>query len=150
MKTVNISKKSSGGRIIAPVDGSKNANRAAEEAIRLAKQTKRSVYALYVIDTPRLTNVIPPDEISTLWTEGLNQQGEQVLTDIKKLGQKKGVKVETHLVVGFPEEEILKAAKKDDLIVMGCKGKTALDRIFLGSVCENVIHHSKGPVMVIH
>jgi len=138
------------GRIITPVDGSDNSKRAVQEAFRLAKQTHQDILALYVIDTPRLTSVIPPDQVSTFWAEGLSQQGEEILKEVSSLGEKEGVKVEAKLVVGFPEEEILKAATKDDMIVMGCKGKTALDRLFLGSVCENVIHHSSTPVMVVH
>lgn len=138
------------GRIITPVDGSDNSKRAVQEALRLAKQTHQDILALYVIDTPRLTSVIPPDQVSTFWAEGLSQQGEEILKEVRALAEKEGVKVETKLVVGFPEEEIIKIATKDDMIVMGCKGKTALDRIFLGSVCENVIHHSSTPVMVVH
>jgi nucleotide-binding universal stress UspA family protein len=144
------SRNASIGRIITPVDGSDNSKRAVQEAFRLAKQTHQDILALYVVDTPRLTSVIPPDQVSTFWAEGLSQQGEEVLKEVSDLGEKEGVKVEKKLVVGFPEEEILKAATKDDTIVMGCKGKTALDRLFLGSVCENVIHHSSTPVMVVH
>ena len=36
-----------------------------------------------------------------------------------------------------------------DLIVMGTLGKTGFDRFLLGSVAENVIRHSKTPVLVV-
>jgi len=146
MPTTETSK----GRVVAPLDGSKNADRAFQQAVELAKQTDRDVYAIYVIDTPRLTSVIPPDQVSTFWAEGLMQQGECVLDEAREYGRQHGVKVDTKLIVGFPEEEILKAAEPNDFIIMGCKGRTALDRMFLGSVCENVVHHAKGPVMVVH
>ena len=55
----------------------------------------------------------------------------------------------TKLVEGMPGDHIIKEAKKDDLIIMGCKGRTALSRILVGSVCEKVMHHSKSPVMMI-
>lgn len=138
------------GRIIAPVDGSENARRSARQAVELAKQTNRSVVALFVVDTPRLTSTIPPDQVSTFWAQILGEQGEAALSEVEEYARREGVSMERHLVVGYPEEEIIRAARPDDIIVMGCKGRTALDRIFLGSVCENVVHHAKAPVMVIH
>jgi nucleotide-binding universal stress UspA family protein len=59
------------------------------------------------------------------------------------------VKIKTKLVEGIPEEVIMKEAKKDDLIVMGCKGMTAFDRLLMGSVCENVVRHADAQVLVV-
>jgi nucleotide-binding universal stress UspA family protein len=136
-------------RIIAPVDGSSNATRAAKKALFLAKQTGDEVIVLYVIDTPRLTSTIPADEISRTWFDILRTQGQKVLNDIQKTANKMQVKIKTKLVEGIPEEVIMKEAKKDDLIVMGCKGMTAFDRLLMGSVCENVVRHADAQVMVV-
>lgn len=136
-------------RIIAPVDGSSYATRAAKKALFLAKQTGDEVIVLYVIDTPRLTNTIPPDEISRAWFDILRNQGLKVLGDIEKTAKKMCVKIKTKLVEGIPEEVIMKEAKKDDLIVMGCKGMTAFDRLLMGNVCENVVRHADAQVMVV-
>jgi nucleotide-binding universal stress UspA family protein len=81
--------------------------------------------------------------------ETIKKEGKTVLDEVKKQGSEMGVHVKTKLVEGIPDDQIIKEAKKDDLIVMGCKGKTALSRILMGSVCEKVLHHSKSPVMVI-
>ena len=75
--------------------------------------------------------------------------GPKFINDIKKMGSDLGVSVKTKLFVGFPDEEIVKEAGKNDLIVIGCKGHSALSRIFIGSVCEKVLHHSSSPVMII-
>ncbi len=136
-------------RIIAPVDGSANATRAAKKALFLGKQTGDEVLVLYVIDTPRLTNTIPPDEISRVWFDMLRTQGQKVLHEIQKMANKMHVKIQTKLVEGIPQEVILKEARKDDLIVMGCKGMTAIDRLLMGSVCENVVRHANAQVMVV-
>jgi nucleotide-binding universal stress UspA family protein len=53
------------------------------------------------------------------------------------------------LVEGHPAEEIIKEAKENDLIVIGSKGKTGLDRLLLGSVAENVARHASCPVMIV-
>jgi len=136
-------------RITAPVDGSANANRAVRKALFLGKQTGNQVVVLYVIDTPRLTNTIPPDEISRVWFDILRTQGQKVLQDIQKTADRMHVKIKTNLVEGIPQEVILREAKKDDLIVMGCKGMTAIDRLLIGSVCDNVVRHANAQVMVV-
>ena len=59
------------------------------------------------------------------------------------------VKVRVKIVRGIPYEEIIKEAKKNDLIVMGSKGKSALDRILIGSVSEKVLRHTPSHVMII-
>lgn len=137
------------GRIIAPVDGSDGAAKAAKQALFLAKETKKPVIAIYVIDTPRLTEVIPPDDVSVAWEELLKKEGQKILNDIEKKGLKMGVSVKKKLLEGIPEEVIMKEAKKNDLIVMGCKGKSAVDRILMGSVCEKVTRHTTAQIMVI-
>jgi nucleotide-binding universal stress UspA family protein len=136
-------------RIIAPVDGSKAASKAVQKALYLAKETKLPIVALYVVDTPRLTETIPPDEIAIAWEELVSKEGRTVLDEVEKEGSKIGVSVEKKLVEGIPEEVIMKEAKKNDLIILGCKGKSEVDRILMGSVCEKVARHATSQVMII-
>jgi nucleotide-binding universal stress UspA family protein len=136
-------------KIIAPVDGSKGATKAVQKALVLAKQTGQTLVAIYVVDTPRLTETIPADDISVAWEELLKKEGQKVLDNIERQAKKMGVSIQKKLVEGIPEEVIMKEAKKDDLIVMGCKGKSAMDRILMGSVCEKVTRHASSQVMVI-
>jgi nucleotide-binding universal stress UspA family protein len=135
-------------RIVLPVDGSDGSLRAAAKALSLAKETGADITALYVMEFPYLVSVdlnsSYPDII-----EIIKKRGNEVLDTVKKQGLRLGVSVKTKLVEGIPDDQIIKEAKKDDLIVMGCKGRTALSRILVGSVCEKVLHHSKSPVMVI-
>ena len=135
-------------RIIAAVDGSKGSKHAAKKAIDLAKDTGVDIVALYVIQEP---NEIYP-ELGTMYPDAITlmkKEGHSFLDEIKKMGSEIGVDVKTRLAMGHPDQEIIKEAGKNDLIVMGCKGKSALSRILMGSVCEKVMHHSSSPVMVI-
>ena len=63
--------------------------------------------------------------------------------------KKMGVKIPKKLVDDHPAEEIIKEAEKNDLIVIGSKGSTALERMFVGSVIENVAHHASCLVMIV-
>lgn len=146
--TRHISKTKDFQRIVLPVDGSDGSARAVKKALSLARETGVDVTALHVMDVPYLAstdlNYTYPDLL-----EIIKKRGDEVLDEVKKQGSKLGVHVKTKLVDGIPDDQIIKEAKKDDLIIMGCKGRTALSRILVGSVCEKVLHHAKSPVMII-
>jgi nucleotide-binding universal stress UspA family protein len=61
------------------------------------------------------------------------------------------VSVEHHLTEGDPAAEILYLAQQThcDLIVMGTQGRTALDRLLLGSVAEAVLRKAPCPVLTV-
>ena len=137
-------------KIIAPVDGSTEAKKAAKKAIFLAKHMKVEVVALYVVDKTFLARFPAPDDLMSFnWDKFLQKEAFDVLDDIEEMGNTEGVKVTKEVKEGIPDDEIIKLAGKKDLIVMGGKGKTALDRIFLGSVSEKVLHHAASSVLII-
>jgi nucleotide-binding universal stress UspA family protein len=53
---------------------------------------------------------------------------------------------------GDPEIEIRSIAREvgADLIILGTHGRTGLMRVLVGSVTDDVIHHSEIPVLVLH
>ena len=134
-------------RIIVPIDESAEMDKVVEKALSLAKEIRRNVVALYVVDTPRLTEVIPPDETTLAWESILSIEGQKILNEIEKKGKRMGVLVEKKIVEGIPDKEIIKEAKKHDLIVMGCKSRGMFDRLLTSSVCEKVVDHSSSSVM---
>jgi len=137
-------------RIIVPTDDSDEAKKAVKKALYMAKHLGAEVVAMYVIDTSFLARFPSPDDIMSFnWDKILQKEALDALDKVEKMGKKMGVKVIKKMVEGIPDEEIIKEAKKNDLIVMGSKGKTALDRILLGSVSEKVVHHAPCPVMIV-
>ena len=62
-----------------------------------------------------------------------------------------GLDVKTVIEKGNPLKEILRLEKDETVsaIVIGSHGKSNLKEMLLGSVSENVIRHSKSPVLVI-
>jgi nucleotide-binding universal stress UspA family protein len=137
-------------RIIVPTDGSEIAQKAAKKALALAQTTDTEVLALHVINIPLPTLYALPDEPPYEQLHALiRKEGRSYLDEIEKMGKQMGVNVSEKLVDGHPAEEIIKEAQEDDLIVIGSKGRTALDRLLMGSVAENVVRHAQGPVMLV-
>jgi nucleotide-binding universal stress UspA family protein len=134
------------GRIIVPVDGSEIANKAARKALALAQLAAIKVVAMHVINVD-LSIYDYPKELQLL--DLLQKEGHSILAEIVTLGKEMGITVSKKLVEGHPAEEIIKEAQEDDLIVMGSKGRTGLDRLLLGSVAENVARHASCPVMIV-
>lgn len=62
-----------------------------------------------------------------------------------------GVPAEPDTRFGDPADEIINGALEHgaDLIVMGCRGQTGLERLVLGSVARNVLTHAPVSVLVI-
>jgi len=138
-------------RIIVPTDGSEIAKKAAKKALALALATDTEVVALHVINIPGLPSLYAlPDELPyEQLHELIRKEGRSYLDEIEKMGKQMGVNVSKKLVDGHPAEEIIKEAQEDDLIVIGSKGRTALDRLLMGSVAENVVRHAHCPVMLV-
>jgi nucleotide-binding universal stress UspA family protein len=65
--------------------------------------------------------------------------------------RERGVNAVPVLGRGVPAEEIVTFARKEevDLIAMATAGKTGLERVFSGSIAEEVIRHAEVPVLVI-
>ena len=138
------------GKIIVPVDGSEESKKAAKKAIYIAKHIKSSILALYVIDSSFTTNYgIGSDMLSPDFSALLKREAEIVLNEVAKMGKRNGVRVVKKIVEGVPSEEIIKAANKKDLIIMGSRGRSALERILIGSVSEKVLHHAPCSVMIV-
>ena len=137
-------------KIIVPVDGSDAAKKAARKALVLAKHLNIKAVALYVIDKTFLARFPAPEDIMSFnWDKFLQKEALETLNEVGDIGTKMGVSVEKKILEGIPDQEIIKAGKKDDIIIMGSKGKSALDRIFLGSISEKVVHHASSTVMIV-
>lgn len=144
-------------RIITPVDGSESSKRSAKKAIYLAKKMDVELITLYVVHVPISAYVGPPyspviyaddTEIKEI-RKKMKKEGAIVLEEIEEMASKVGLTITKKVLEGSPDEEIIRISKKDDLIVMGAKGISAIDRIFLGSVSEKVLHNASSSVMVV-
>lgn len=83
--------------------------------------------------------------------EELDKQSEKILSYFKNELKNDGLfKISTVIRAGNVHEEILKVADEEqaDMVILGCNGKTGLDRMLTGCTTKDVERRSSIPVIV--
>ena len=145
-------------KIMIATDGSACSELAADKGIAFARLSGGTVYAVHVLSKAYLS-AMDGSAYSAVGTnpywesikEAFQKHGQQALDYVKDLGKVKGVNVESVMLEGNPADELIIYAEENkmDIVIMGTLGKSGIDRFILGSVTENLLRHSKVPVMVV-
>lgn len=79
------------------------------------------------------------------------EEAEKEIEEIRKELEDEGISVRVQVESGVPYKKIIETAEKENvsLIVMGSHGKGVLKELLIGSVSENVVRHTKKPVLII-
>jgi nucleotide-binding universal stress UspA family protein len=136
--------------ILIPTDGSECSQVAVRKGIELAKLTTGSITFLHVIDISieRMISTwalpVIADEMAVL-----EREGSKALAWALELARGAGVEAATKILRGHPAPAIVEIGKEHDLIIMGTHGLRGLERMFLGSVADGVLHQSQTPILVL-
>jgi nucleotide-binding universal stress UspA family protein len=154
-------------KILVPTDGSKNAEKAGEYAISLAKDGNMDIIVLYVVDTSQgdrmkrgegYLEAVPSKDLREELSNQLKEEGEKAVKSFKeKLEEKQcaghctNVNLITLMKEGKPSDVILKTIEEEDLdqVVIGKSGKHGLEKFVTGNTVDKVVKESKVPVTVI-
>jgi nucleotide-binding universal stress UspA family protein len=142
-------------KILIATDGSKVSNKAVDYGVKVAAGMGAEVLGLYVINLKSLEffALEHHDNIAGYEDENakLRKEGEEALEYLRAQCAKAGVKVSTVIVRGYPVDEIVKMAEKENIamIVVGNIGRTGLEHILMGSVSESVVRKATRPVLVV-
>ena len=136
--------------IVVGTDGSAEAERALERAAKLAASSGAPLYIVtaYASDWPlkeRLGNSARVDPID------LGRVAEEVLARSAAHARRHGVEPEVIARQGDAAAVLIDVAeeKSADLLVVGSRGLSAVDRFLLGSVSQKVSQHAPCTVMVV-
>lgn len=138
-------------KILVPLDGSKLAERAVEQAEKIAKALSYELILFQVIQNPlaHAPEAGPAaEEQATLDTI---DKTNAYLKSIASGLEGKGIKTRVEVGEGPPYARILGLAHKEDVdfIIMSTHGRTGLTRALMGSVAEKVVYTTKRPVMLV-
>jgi nucleotide-binding universal stress UspA family protein len=137
--------------IVVGIDGSAHSARALEWAAREAalRQVPLTVVTVHQPVVAYLGSAIdyPVDQaVCERVRKAAREQTDRVLD---RLGGSTPPQVDVHAVSGSPAEALLRAAKGEDLLVVGSRGAGGFARLVMGSVSAQVSHHAHCPVVVI-
>ena len=135
-------------KILIATDGSDYTKEAVSRGLSLAKVFGAEVTALYVVDQTSFVSFPMDSSIVSVYSL-LENEGKKAVEDVVKEGEELGVKVTPLVVEGSPTKKIVETAADYDLVVLGTLGRSALSKLFMGSVAERVTRYAPCPVLVV-
>ena len=134
-------------KILIAYDGSEAADKAYCHALDLADKYGAELKVLAVASPPEFAEDVETEAI----LENAQEHYEKQFLNLKEQAAAQGVQPRFEIAVGHPAEQIIYHAEQDDvdLIVMGHRGKTFLQRWLLGSVTKRVISYAHCTVLVV-
>ncbi len=135
-------------KILIATDGSEYTKEAVSTGLHLAKILGAEVTALYVIDQTSFVSFPIDSSIVSVYSL-LENEGKRAVDEVRKEGEGQGVKVTPVVVEGSPTRKIVEVAADFDLVVIGTLGRSALSKLFMGSVAERVTRYAPCPVLVV-
>jgi len=133
-------------KLLVAYDGSEPAMRAFNLALGIAEADHADIVVLSVAQPAEPATMVETSAAIESATEHFEQQFEQLRTK----AQQCGVTLRTKIAVGHAAEQIIRAAteEKSDMIVMGHRGKSIIQRWLLGSVSKRVISYASCSVLI--
>lgn len=142
-------------KILVPTDFSSASERAADEAMDIAKKYRASLYLLHVIENDVLQCAIDyclsPDEIEKLRAEILESARKRLDQEISRLRKKGRMAIHGDVKIGMPVESIIseEEERKIDLAVVGAHAKNWFSRMFSARVPERLLRDSAVETLVV-
>jgi len=134
--------------ILVAYDGSESSKNALRQAVKLAKEVKGKIKAVSVVPLPEVeVELLTAGKVPDI----LKKPADDLLAEAAKIAQSEGVTLETEVKQGRIYEEIINAADAEgsDVIVIGRKGISRVERMLMGSVTARVLGHTDREVLVV-
>jgi nucleotide-binding universal stress UspA family protein len=130
-------------RVVCGVDGSESSAMTADVAAEIAALAKAEFRVIHVIPVFRGGN----EE----WEVGADEPVPPELRPALDRAESRGVRPVLEMAMGRPENALVEVARRDaaDLVVVGHRGISGIQRLLLGSVSEHVTSHAPSSVLVV-
>ena len=138
-------------RNLHPSDFSAASGAAFKKAVELAKASRAELAIVHVLSpvmpVPADGYVSPKvyDEMAASSRAWANKQLAKRVARAKAAG----ARAKGRLMEGIAHEQIVRAARRSDLVVMGTHGRSGLAKFFLGSVASRVVSAAPCPVLTV-
>lgn len=135
-------------KILVAFDGSESGVNALLQAFTLANNEKSWITVATIV--PSYEGDLDLTGVKDIH-ETLKRTGEETLSMAKAIAEKNRALIKTVVEEGVPYEKLIEIAEAENsgIIVMGRRGKSRLERAFVGSVTARVIGNSARDVLVV-
>jgi nucleotide-binding universal stress UspA family protein len=143
------------GRILLYIDGSESSILAAQMAIVMCKKYSSSLRVIYVVNEKLLSELLKAKVFVQMekmdYERDLEEDGKRYLNYVVKLGDRKGLAIETVLKKGVVHEEVAREVEEhgSDLLIQGELGEVLSLRDSFYEEGERILRKVKCPVMVV-
>lgn len=132
--------------VLVPTDGSDRAAEALDRAVALASRSGATLHLLSVVDV----GSVGAEAYSG--TDALLSAAEETVAEAAAVAEAAGVETVERAEVGSSAARGIRSYLADgdvDLVVMGTRGRTGVERYLLGSVAERTVRTSPVPVLTV-
>jgi nucleotide-binding universal stress UspA family protein len=138
-------------RILVAVDGSPGGMAATTAGAQLARAFGAEIVLLHVSNEPTVIGSMGTVEVPGELLAVYDEYSEKILEDGARIVESFGIPGETISVPGDAASMILEvaAARRVDVIVMGHRGLSRVERFLLGSVSNKVVQHAPCGVFLV-
>jgi nucleotide-binding universal stress UspA family protein len=138
-------------RILHPTDFSPASGAALARAVAMAKAERAELLIVHVMSLtfPLMGDGYVSPKVYEEMEASSRAYADKQLGRVLARARKAGVRARTLLLSGVPYEQIVRASRRADLVVMGTHGRAGLARFFLGSVAERVVTNARCPVLTV-
>lgn len=134
--------------IILAADGSENALRATEEAVKIATSMEGSkIEVVTVADFNKAT----AERLHTQSEDSLLLERQRKIANVEHVLEQAGVTYTVTVLKGDPGPEIVRYVNDSqaDLVVIGSRGLNSLQEMMLGSVSHKVMKRVNCPALIV-
>jgi len=137
--------------IMHATDFSRASRAAFGKALQLARRDHAPLVIAHVMTPP--APLIGDGYVSpTTWDgiyRGYRKTAQKKLAAAVAKAKAAGVRARGLLLEGVPHEQILRAARRAGLLVVGTHGRTGMARFFVGSVAGRLVAGARCPVVTV-
>lgn len=136
-------------RLLCPVDFSQTSLIALQHAFALAKESDAQLTVFHALDWPSEDELVAGELDRPELRQALEERARARLTALVTEEVRDWCEPQIRLCYGKPSRLILEIAEHDhaDLIVMGVRGRSAVDLSMFGSTTHHVVRHAACPVL---
>ena len=140
-------------KILIPVVKSEYNDKIISYAIILAKGSGASITAIHVLDKSAIGGVgdVFGRRVDEYENE-MRKRSQELLTEVQQVIEKQGIKTSIEIIGNKSVAQgIIDYARESgvDVIVIGTKGLTGVEKFMMGGVASTVINHAHCPVVAI-